>query len=282
MKSKVIFEQLIRYFPEGQEARICSNICAFGEACLSVGDFENAVKYADMLLSQNCSETQRISAYRTKLFAKLKCRNINEAYHCKDFKRDMPEYNELILACSSNDDKLKLFAGLPKKNEQTVAADEERLRIAEEQRQRAEEEAEQRRIVAEEEQKQREREQAKAEERERRRREKEGRRRREEEERRARECEEEERLNKIRKRKIKLYFRAFASLCCCGVLLFLAAVILWIVFNATMPYKFPVLWLLFLLACISWAGMVVFGVLLFRAKGQDGDLQLGFSVKKWK
>ena len=170
-KIKEVFGQLIRYFPEGQEARICSNICAFGEACLGIGDFESAVKYADILLSQDCSEMQRISAYRTKLFAKLKCRNINEVYHCKDFKRDMPEYEELILASSSNDDKLKLFAGLPKKVEETLAEKgrkrraaeeaeiasklaearerERQRKLAEQQRQRAEKEAEQRRIAEE-------------------------------------------------------------------------------------------------------------------------------------
>ena len=180
MNAKEVFGQLIRYFPEGQEARIRSNICAFGEACLGVGDFESAVKYADMLLSQDCSETQRISAYRTKLFAKLKCRNINEVYHCKEFKRDMPEYEELILASSSNNDKLKLFAELPKKVEDTLAeeerkrhaAEEEEIarklaeekererqrKLAEEQRLREEQEAERRRIAAEEEKKRREEE----------------------------------------------------------------------------------------------------------------------------
>ena len=180
MNAKEVFVQLIRYFPEGQEARICNNICAFGEVCLGVGDFESAVKYADMLLSQDCSETQRISAYRTKLFAKLKCRNINEVYHCKDFKRDMPEYEELILASSSNNDKLKLFAELPKKVEETLAEAERKRRAAEEeeiarklaeekererqrilaevQRLREEQEAERRRIAAEEEKKRREEE----------------------------------------------------------------------------------------------------------------------------
>ena len=153
MNAKEVFVQLIRYFPEGQEARICNNICAFGEVCLGVGDFESAVKYADMLLSQDCSETQRISAYRTKLFAKLKCRNINEVYHCKDFKRDMPEYEELILASSSNNDKLKLFAELPKKVEETLAEAERKRRAAEEEeiaRKLAEEkERERQRILAE-------------------------------------------------------------------------------------------------------------------------------------
>ena len=132
MESKEIFEQLIRYFPDTSNEYICSNIREFSEVCLSTGDFESAVKYADILLSQDCSETQRISAYRTRLFAKLKCRNTEEFCHCKNFKRDMPEYEELILASSSDGDKLKLFDELAKKNEQIVAADEERRRIAEE------------------------------------------------------------------------------------------------------------------------------------------------------
>ena len=268
---KEVFEQLIRYFPEGQEARIRSNICAFGEACLGAGDFESAVKYADMLLSQDCSETQRISAYRTKLFAKLKCRNINEVYHCKDFKRDMPEYEELILASSSNNDKLKLFAELPKKVEETLAEEERKRRAAEEAQKRREEEEIARKLA---EDKERERQRKLAEE-QRQRAEKEAERQRiaaerkaeqrriaAEEEKKRREAEESRRCAAlsaaIRRQNIDTICMIAAAVA--GTALFIAAVVAWIALNATMPYKFPLLCLLFLFSFILFAAAIVLGI----------------------
>ena len=147
MEVKEIFEQLIRYFPEGQETRLYANMRAYGEACLKTREFEEAEKYADLLLAQDKNATRRIAGCHIKLFAKLRCRNDKEFLHCDAFNKDMPEYAALLAECAENADKLLEYTKLASDNIATVAKDkeQERQRIAREaeaERQRLAKEAE--------------------------------------------------------------------------------------------------------------------------------------------
>ena len=134
MEIKEIFEQLIRYFPEGQETRLYANMRAYGEACLKTREFEEAEKYADLLLAQDKNATRRIAGCHIKLFAKLRCCNDKEFLHCDAFNRDMPEYAALLAECAENADKLLEYTKLASDNIATVAKDkeQERQRIARE------------------------------------------------------------------------------------------------------------------------------------------------------
>ena len=167
MNTKEIFSQLLRYFPAGEEARLYTNMRAFGEACLAAGEFEGAEAYADLLLAQDKNAGRQIAAYRIKLFAKLRCRTNEEFRHCAQFSKEMPEYMELIAACEADDKKLAAYIKLAKDNAETVAADGQK-RAAQEKRERIRrekeraEEAERQRLaqLAEQERLRREREKA--------------------------------------------------------------------------------------------------------------------------
>lgn len=137
MNEREIFAQLLRYFPEGEDKKMCSNMCAYSEACLAAGDFTEAENYADKLLAQDCDEVCLISARRTKLFCKLQCRSNEEFRHCAQFTKEMPEYSDLIVACAENEKKLSGFIKLAENNLQTVEND--RLKREEEERKRIEE-----------------------------------------------------------------------------------------------------------------------------------------------
>ena len=78
---KEVFGQLLRYFSESDDKRMCANIWAFAQACLAVGEFEAAEKYADILLVQDSGgAAQQISACRIKLFCRLKCKNDDDFF----------------------------------------------------------------------------------------------------------------------------------------------------------------------------------------------------------
>ena len=130
MNAKEVFGQIIRYFPEGKEDLLYVNMDAFAAACLSAGDFDEAVKYADLMSKQDENGKRRMSACRIKLLAKLRCKNDEEFYHSRNFNRDMPEYLALISTSSAYDPtRLKHWVNLANKNETTVKED-----IEEEQR----------------------------------------------------------------------------------------------------------------------------------------------------
>ena len=132
MNTKEIFSQLLRYFPAGEDARLYTNMRAFGEACLAAGEFDGAEEYADLLLAQDKNAGRQIAAYRIKLFAKLRCRTNEEFRHCAQFSKELPEYMELIAACEADNKKLAAYIKLAEDNAETVAADGQKRAVQEE------------------------------------------------------------------------------------------------------------------------------------------------------
>lgn len=151
MSTKEIFSQLLRYFPAGEDARLYTNMRAFGEACLAAGEFDGAEEYADLLLAQDKNAGRQIAAYRIKLFAKLRCRTNEEFRHCAQFSKDLPEYEELIGACAADNKKLAAYVKLADDNVETVVLDRQKRAVQEErerirrEKERAEEAERQRR-----------------------------------------------------------------------------------------------------------------------------------------
>ena len=142
MDNKEVFSQLLRYFPKGEEGLLRKNLCLFAQACLAAGEFAQAQTYADMLLAQEPDEEQKATAYRIRLYVKLQCRNDKEFVHCPVFSKELPEYLELLSACSSDEQKLKRLLGLANENLRTVVqdrVDEEKRKREEEQRRQKEE-----------------------------------------------------------------------------------------------------------------------------------------------
>lgn len=137
MNEREIFAQLLRYFPEGEDKKMFSNMRLYSEACLAVGEFMEAENYADKLLAQDCGEVCLISARKTKLFCKLQCRSNEEFRHCAQFTKEMPEYCDLLVACAENEKKLSEFIKLAESNLQTVEND--RLKREEAEKKRLEE-----------------------------------------------------------------------------------------------------------------------------------------------
>ena len=124
---KEVFGQLLRYFSESDDKRMCANIQAFAQACLAVGEFDAAEKYADILLVQdNGGAAQQISACRIKLFCRLKCKNDDDFLHCPAFNKDMEEYQNLIVVCADDARSLKMYIQMANANAETVAQDESR------------------------------------------------------------------------------------------------------------------------------------------------------------
>lgn len=124
---KEVFGQLLRYFPENDDKRMCANIQAFALACLAVGEFDSAEKYADILLAQDSGgAAQQIIAYRIKLFCRLKCKNDDDFLHCPAFNKDMEEYQNLIVVCADDARSLKMYMQMANANAETVAQDEAR------------------------------------------------------------------------------------------------------------------------------------------------------------
>lgn len=144
---KEVFGQLLRYFSESDDKRMCANIRAFAQACLAVGEFESAEKYADILLAQDSGGAALpIAAYRIKLFCRLHCKSEDEFLHCPAFHKDMEEYQSLIAACADDPKSLERYIHMANANAETVAQDEAR-RLEQEAlaRQKREEEEKQRR-----------------------------------------------------------------------------------------------------------------------------------------
>lgn len=125
MDEKSVFNQLIKYFPTGEERRLYSNILAYSEACLSIGDFAEAEIYSDILISQDQEEQDRVSAYRIKMFARLGCRTEEEFVHSIKFNKDLPEYLDLI-ASTSDLSSLNRLINLANQNIEMVKQDRER------------------------------------------------------------------------------------------------------------------------------------------------------------
>ena len=124
---KEVFGQLLLYFSESDDKRMCANIQAFAQACLAVGEFEAAEKYADILLVQDSGgAAQQISACRIKLFCRLKCKNEDDFLHCPTFNKDMEEYQNLIVVCADDARSLKMYIQMANANAETVAQDESR------------------------------------------------------------------------------------------------------------------------------------------------------------
>lgn len=159
MDRKEIFAQLLRYFPEGDNAKIYLNMVNYSLVCLSVGDFAEAEKYADTIIVQDSNKSRLVSARMVKLYAKLGCCNDTEFCHSKEFNEDMPEYEELLAVCSDNEGKLTKLLNLVKRRRETIAEDKRKSEEAERRRQAAEyhrREAEAERLRREEERRQRE------------------------------------------------------------------------------------------------------------------------------
>lgn len=127
MDCEEVFGQLLRYFSESDDKRMCANIRSFALACLAAGVFEAAEKYADILLAQDSGgAAQQISAYRIKLFCRLKCKNDDDFLHCPAFNKDMEEYQNLIVVCADDASSLKMYMQMANANAETVAQDEAR------------------------------------------------------------------------------------------------------------------------------------------------------------
>lgn len=127
MDCEEVFGQLLRYFSESDDKRMCANIRSFALACLAAGEFEAAEKYADILLAQDSGgAAQQIIAYRIKLFCRLKCKNDDDFLHCPAFNKDMEEYQNLIVVCADDARSLKMYMQMANANAETVAQDEAR------------------------------------------------------------------------------------------------------------------------------------------------------------
>lgn len=144
MDKKEIFAQLLRYFPEKNDEKIYSNMRNYSLACLSSGDFSEAEKYADIIIGQDSDKSRLLSARMVKLYTKLGVSTDTQFCHSQKFNENMPEYEELLAACSDDKVKLTKLLNLVKRNKETVAKD--MRKAAEEERRRQNEEAERRRI----------------------------------------------------------------------------------------------------------------------------------------
>lgn len=136
MDKKEIFAQLLRYFPEKNDEKIYPNMRNYSLACLSSGDFSEAEKYADIIIGQDSDKSRLLSARMVKLYIKLGVSNDTQFCHSQKFNENMPEYEELLAACSDDKVKLTKLLNLVKRNKETVAKDARRA--AEEERRRQE------------------------------------------------------------------------------------------------------------------------------------------------
>lgn len=261
MDCKEVFKQLVRYIPDGENARLYNNMWEFGEACLAAGEFDEAARYADIVLAhEDKNENRHIAACRIKLFAKLCCRNNEEFRHCEAFNKDMPEFIELLAACGSKSASPKLASIIKLANDNSKTVEEDKKRREEEERRREEEER-QRRLQKEEEERQRQQRREEV------RRQKEMRLRQEkiEEEERQRETlrraeqeRERQRMLAVLEKRISIYTWACWSCFTFATLFFVAGIVLWSVFGDRMPYVFAGLGWLFVVALILYVAVFVF------------------------
>ena len=141
MDKKEIFAQLLRYFPEKNDEKIYSNMRNYSLACLSSGDFSEAEKYADIIIGQDSDKSRLLSARMVKLYTKLGVSNDTQFCHSQKFNENMPEYEELLAACSDDKVKLTKLLNLVKRNKETVAKDVRRATEAAEAERRRQEAA---------------------------------------------------------------------------------------------------------------------------------------------
>lgn len=137
MDKKEIFAQLLRYYPEKNDEKIYSNMRNYSLACLSSGDFSEAEKYADIIIGQDSDKSRLLSARMVKLYTKLGVSNDTQFCHSQKFNENMPEYEELLAACSDDKVKLTKLLNLVKRNKETVAKDVRRATEEERRRQEA-------------------------------------------------------------------------------------------------------------------------------------------------
>lgn len=134
MDKKEIFAQLLRYYPEKNDEKIYSNMRNYSLACLSSGDFSEAEKYADIIIGQDSDKSRLLSARMVKLYTKLGVSTDTQFCHSQKFNENMPEYEELLAACSDDKVKLTKLLNLVKRNKETVAKDMRKAAEAERRR----------------------------------------------------------------------------------------------------------------------------------------------------